>query len=209
MITAIITHYFPNRVKNLQPIIDSLPNPPVTNKVVWNNDDPIPAPQGCRFIQSGWNYGCQGRFAATAFLEPDLLGEPKYVLFHDNDIIAHPNSIYRLLSVAEANPGAICAGTGERRVWNGKVYFLSRGQFELVPVETLFAILKHWKNDETSKHDDLWFSVQAHRRGTPILHVNIQWKNLRDTVGFWRQWQSPTEFDRVRQAVFTSLMEAP
>jgi hypothetical protein len=218
MISAIITHFFnKERAKNLPGIVDSLFKQDVNEVVVWNNDYTLPEEiqdhlllLGARVIQSPVNLGCQGRFQAVRhvmgmpeFEGSRLLGKPEYILFHDNDIIASTRSVEKLVAASLLYPGDIIAGTGERRVYNDKVEFLSRAQFELVPIATVERILTRWKGGEESLHDDLWFSVTAKQMGYECRHVDISWKNLWDGVGFFR---TIPKFDDERQAVFIRLM---
>ena len=205
MITAIITHYYDIRIRNLQPIVHSLVNQ-VDEILIWNNDKPLPdgvmgwltGVANVHVIDSAKNYGCQGRFMAMKYTQRD-----HDILFHDNDVIASVKSVAKLREATESQNGDIVTGTGEWRVFNGEAFFITRGQFELVPRLTLNKILQEWKNDERSLHDDIWLSVTSHKLGITRRRIPISWKNFMDHVGFWRETPN---FEKERQRVFEWLM---
>lgn len=199
---AIITHFYKKRIPNLQPIVDSLQGQ-VDEVVIWNNDEPFGKVRGARIAQSKFNHGCQARFFA-ALEEPHA----EFFLFHDNDIITKPGSVQRLRDKEAEHPGNIAAGTGERRIYNGELLFLSRAQFELIQGDTLRMILTDWPKNHRSMHDDLWLSSRMYRMGRACYKVPISWKNIHDDTGFWRdpKWGGPKGFENERQRVFTALM---
>lgn len=212
-IIAIIPHFYKQRIPNLPLIAASLKDQ-VSEIVIWNNDEPIPEDiidaMNVRLIQSKWNFGCQGRFAAAKdCFAADTRWDADYFLFHDNDILTSGRAVDRLIAVARDTFDIVTA-TGQERLFDERTYFCSRAQFELVPVSTMREILTYWKNDAQSLHDDLWESTMAFKLGYDIRRVTVSWKNLTDDVGFWRdpKWGGKTAFRRHRQEVFEQLMRS-
>jgi hypothetical protein len=207
MVTCIIPHYYnEHRYKNLAPIVETLRGQ-VGEVIIWNNDSPIDPVPGARIIQADHNWGCQGRFAAAKELS-EIVGEANYVLFHDNDLITHPNSLSRLRHVLEWNRGHIATITGEVRRFKGVDYFLSRGRYELMELDTLRQILEFWTNGPESVHDDIWLSVRAIELKIARFHVHVSWRDLDDPVGFWKSMPR-AQWEATRQQVFESLMKEP
>lgn len=206
MISAIIVHYFKQRLHNLIPIVHSLREQEVTDITIWNNDDPFPdelqswmeVVGGVQILTQNYNLGCQGRFAAVPYTKGD------YILFHDNDLMAGRHSARRMLEKSAEWPGDIITATGERHVYKGDLIQISRGRYELVPRASAEVILKFWKNTDASKHDDIWFSVMAHKLGIRRILHTVQWKNIDEGgVGFWH---TPGFFAE-REQIFQKLMD--
>lgn len=195
--TLIIPHYYNDvREKNLSRIINFV-RPQVDDAIIWNNDKPIAPIDGARVIQADRNLGCQGRFAAVKHVKSGTT----HVLFHDNDIISRsPNFVERMLDFSTRHPGDIITVTGEYRLHAGGLKIISRGQIELVPIDSLHRILEFWDPENgKAKHDDIWLSVMAEHLGITRRFLRMSWKNLKDHVGMWRTPGFFTERDQVFQ----------
>jgi len=206
MISCIIPHYYHTRIPTVARIIVSL-EADVDEILIWNNDAPFDEAakrligDRVRIIQASHNYGCQGRFAAVKHID----ARTKYVLFHDNDLVAKPGSVQLLRIIAEKYPGDIAALFGEHRPFGGRAIALSFGRFELIPRPSLDRILATWRNDETSLHDDFWLSITAEKLGIQRHFIRFPIKNFHDGLGFTNQWPRAAWL-KERRRIFEHLM---
>lgn len=174
-VSVIIPMFWPERRKNLRPIVQALRVSTIApiEIIVWNNDTPLTEvlPPEVSVIQCYRNVGCKARFLAAMCAKGD------YVLFHDNDLTIHPRTLEQLLDFSERAPNSIVACGWGRRL-NGGLYSqsepvdgalitqptpvdLSFGRCELVSRALVNSLLSELPFDETMTHDDVWFSYVA------------------------------------------------
>jgi hypothetical protein len=212
MITAIIPHFYKERIPNLQPIVTSLNEQKVDQIIIWNNDEALPEELhnwleivgGCNIIQSERNLGCQGRFAAVPYVRPGTT----HILSHDNDLITRGNALARLVEEAKLFPTDMITAMGEHRMWDREYVYISRAKFELMPLSLMKECLEHWKCTKESEHDDFWLSTRVLHRGHKIRRVSVSWRNLRDVrddIGFWKSMPRP-QWEATRNHVFLEMM---
>lgn len=188
IISAIIPHYFKERLPNYERILKSLET--VERVVIWNNDtaDQVeaieqyyskPRPQ-LVVVTTDHNWGCQGRFEAVKYIAPGTT----HVLFHDNDIVAQEGSLDRMMHESEQHRYAIISGRYGHRIYKGKIYRNTWGQYELIPIGLVHQLLEGWQESEISKFDDLWLSARAHKLGIPIRGLSLRFSVMERNVGF-------------------------
>jgi hypothetical protein len=177
-ITAIIPHFFTERLRNLSMAIESLrasaPTPPI-EILVWNNDVPLMPgiADGASVIQSPRNIGCQARFLAA------LMARGDYVLFQDNDLRVQRRTLENMAAWAEHIPNSIIsldgyaipvgAGYGARRAVSGVTeperISVTLGRLELMERALLLRLLADFPYGDGARMDDLELSAAAARAG--------------------------------------------
>lgn len=183
MVSAVVPHFFDERLPNLEVVVSQLLNHGAQEVVIWNNGQKkvsVPDPR-VFVVQSPRNVGCQGRFLAA------LMARGDYVFFQDNDVAVQSHTIANLLQWSEQFPASIVtleariAGPAESYSRWPKIYGhglkeprradLSLGRGEMVPRKLLPRILQFFSFDETTRMDDIEFSAAAIRAQVPIWIV--------------------------------------
>lgn len=101
MITAVITHYYPERTKYLRMIIDALKSGslPPDEIIIWNNiaELDLKYPDAI-CINSSHNFGTFSKQYACLF------AKNKYVLMQDNDLMVGKDTVKNLYEFARKHP---------------------------------------------------------------------------------------------------------
>jgi len=183
-VSVVIPHYFAVRELNLPQIVEAWRTGTRTPDeiVIWNNDAPLTVSlPGVRVIQSPWNLGCKARFLGA------LCATGDWILFQDNDLMARPGTLARLMAYALEHPGAIVSLDGHRDVSgvDGRKWYrvkgcgaseiqaidITLGRMELMRRDVLMRLLAEFPFRDDSVMDDLIFSACAKRLGVPCLVV--------------------------------------
>lgn len=188
-VTAIIPHYFEERVSSLFHAIQALQTGTVrpAEIIIWDNTgrlSPMQAAFGAtlQLVRSPKNLGPAARFLAVHLVDP----AHEYVFFQDNDVTVAPTTLADLLD-AIRNLGGVTTVEGRIRrsdrsyCWWPKLYGkdagsspaqkvdVALGRADLVDLRTLqHILLRDLTTPGLPEMDDLAFSAACRRRGVPI-----------------------------------------
>lgn len=180
-ITAVIPHYFPERVPSLVAACEALRQGTVAPDeiLVWNNDQPLGVTiPGVAIIQSHRNLGPQARFLAA------LAAQGGLIFFQDNDVAVLPRTLEVLRDRYLADPDEVVESLDGRRLtaeggYRSSTWLrpgteeegadLTLGRGELIAAYALRRALAHF--DWDCPMDDLAFSHALRQIRVPIRVV--------------------------------------
>lgn len=187
IITAIIPHYFDNRVDSLRQAVAIL-RPQVKEVIVWNNGERPLKVDGARVLHSPCNVGPVARFWAV----PTVTHTTGYVFFQDNDLMIQSDTIREMSYWASKYPRTVLSlhgydiplgGSYAKRKFVLNVPKPQRvnvtlGRAELVPYWAAELALRGMEGTAFARMDDLWFSHRLHQLDIPIWVVPGRMTNL-------------------------------